>query len=126
MPSMVGARSVPRLVLGLFAAAVMIPAALWAQAAGANIGGIISDDTGAALPGVTVTRVNEANGVTKTVVTDPTGHYRVVELQPAPYQITAELSGFGSVKRTLTLFVGTDATLDLHMSVAGLAETVTV
>ncbi len=99
---------------------------VWGQSVAANIGGTVTDDTGGALPGVTITVTNRANGVTVTAVTGAEGRYRVVELQPAPYEITAELSGFAPQRRSLTLFVGTDATLDFRLGVASVAETLTV
>ena len=93
---------------------------------GASISGVIQDDTGAALPGVTITITNRNNGTSQVFVTGAEGNYRAVNLQPAPYEITAELSGFAPVKRAITLLVGSDATLDLKLGVATLAETVTV
>ena len=101
-------------------------AVLGQSAAGASIGGTVTDETGGALPGVTITLTNKANGVTKVVVTGSEGHFRAVELQPAPYEITTELSGFATMKRAITLFVGSDATLDLRLSVSSVAENVTV
>src|SRR5215203_7190108 len=58
-----------------------------AQSATASVGGAITDETGGALPGVTITIANKANGVTQTVVTGPDGRYRVVALQPATYEL---------------------------------------
>ena len=45
----------------------------FAQSATASVSGIVTDDTGGALPGVTVTIANKANGVTHTLVTGPRG-----------------------------------------------------
>ena len=97
-----------------------------AQGVAANVSGSVTDDTGSALPGVTVTVTNKANGVAQTLVTGPEGRYRAVSLQPAPYEVTAEMAGFGTVKRMFTLFVGTDATVDFKMGVASLSESITV
>ncbi len=97
-----------------------------AQIASASVSGLVTDDTGGALPGVTVTIRNKANGVTQTMVTGPEGRYRIVALQPAPYEIAAELTGFGTMRREVTLLVGSDVTADFHLTVATLAENVTV
>ena len=75
------------------------PCVALAQGTGANIGGVITDDTGGALPGVTVTITNKANGGVQTTVTGAAGNYRAVALQPAPYEVKAELSGFTMVKK---------------------------
>src|SRR5688572_27372546 len=93
---------------------------------GAAVGGVVTDDSGAALPGVTVTIVNKNNGTSQVLVTGPEGNYRAVNLQPAPYDITAELPGFATKKASTTLFVGANATLDFTLGVASLSENVTV
>jgi hypothetical protein len=56
----------------------------------------------------------------------PTLLDRAVNLQPAPYEISAELSGFANARRSFTLIVGTDATVDLRLGVAALTENITV
>ena len=97
-----------------------------AQVVGANLSGRITDDGGGALPGVTVTITNTSNGATQTVVTNAEGGYRIVSLQPAPYQVKAELPGFGTATREIVLTIGANATLDLRLGVAGLEESITV
>lgn len=98
----------------------------FAQVVGANVGGVATDETGAPVPGVTVTVTNKLNGRVQVLVTGDQGKYRAVALQPAPYEITAELSGFATVKREITLTVGADATIDLKLVVAALQESLTV
>src|SRR6266850_4487666 len=93
---------------------------------GANVGGIVTDNSGAVLPGVTITITNTATGRTRSLVTTADGRYRAVALEPGPYQIAAELQGFGTIRRAITLVVGSDATLDVSMALATLNETVTV
>lgn len=116
--------------IGVFAAACAVAffgaAPASAQVVGANLSGRIVDDGGGALPGVTVTITNKANGSQQTVVTNEEGSYRVVALQPAPYQVQAELSGFGTSTRDIVLTIGANATLDLKLGVAALEETITV
>src|SRR5712691_11822453 len=104
---------------------VFLNAPLLAQI-GANVGGIVTDNSGAVLPGVTITITNTATGRTQSLVTSADGRYRAVALQPGPYQIAAELQGFGTIRRAFTLAVGSDATLDISMGVAAVNETVTV
>ena len=104
---------------------VLISAPALAQI-GANVSGVIADNSGAVLPGVTVTVTNTATGRGQTLVTTEDGRYRAVALQPGPYEIAAELQGFGTVRREVVLPVGADATVDVTLGVAALAETVTV
>ncbi len=112
------------------AAAVAIVAALvapaGAQVVGANLAGTVLDQSKAALPGVTVTIRNTATGREQVLVTDEAGRYRAVALQPGPYEVVAELTGFGTAKRVLTLVIGGDVRADLELGVATLQETVTV
>jgi hypothetical protein len=114
------------IVLALGTIGVLAPPRALAQVARANVGGVVTDQTGARLPGVTVTVTNSANGTSQVLVTGVEGHYRAVALQPAPYEIVAELAGFAPVRRSLTLTVGADATVDFQLTVATLQETVTV
>ena len=97
-----------------------------AQVVGANLSGTVLDSSKAALPGVTVTITNTATGRQQVLVTDEEGRYRAVALQPGPYEVTAELTGFGTAKRGVTLVVGGDLRADLELGVATLQETVTV
>jgi len=116
------ARGVVALV---FVTALCWPVAGLAQV-GASVSGTVKDTTGAALPGATVTVTNKNSGATQTLVTGPDGNYRAVNLQPAPYDIAAELSGFAGSTKSVTLYVGADATVDFALGVAALAESLTV
>jgi len=97
-----------------------------AQSVGASVGGVITDPSGARLPGVTVTVTNNGNGATQTFVTGAEGNYRAVALQPGSYTISADLQGFTSQRRAVTLTVGADSVVDLSLSLAALQESVTV
>src|SRR5258705_6066653 len=99
---------------------------LSAQSVGANVGGVVLDQSGARMLGVTVTVANKSNGASQTFVTGPEGNYRAVALQPGPYAIAAELHGFAPQTRTVTLTVGADTVVDLSLSVAAVQESVTV
>ena len=92
----------------------------------AALTGTISDQTGAVLPGVTVTAVNEQTGNTFPTVTDGRGIYRI-PARVGQYTITAELQGFNKVTRAgVSLLVGQTATINMQMSPSALQETVTV
>ena len=111
--------------LGLVAVCLALASPAAGQG-GANIGGVVTDDTDAALPGVTITLVNTNNGATQVLVSGPEGNYRAVNLQPGPYSITAELAGFSTNKRAVTLLVGANTTVNVKLSVATLSENVIV
>jgi hypothetical protein len=104
--------------------AALLPAA--AQQRG-SIAGRIVDSSDAALPGVTVTIVDQRTGFERTVVSAGNGAYQVTNLEPGTYTITAELAGFATLKRVdLLLSPGAALSVDLTMQVGGLQEQVTV
>jgi hypothetical protein len=64
------------------------------------IAGIVKDPSGAVLPGVTVEATSPALiEKSRTVLTDGTGQYRIVDLKPGIYTVTFTLSGFATIKR---------------------------
>ena len=97
-----------------------------AQQLEARIVGIVTDQSGAVLPGVSVTAVAKATAATRTVVTDKDGRYTITNLAPGQYQVSVELPGFAPIMRDLTLAVGDAKTADVALGVAGLTEAVTV
>jgi hypothetical protein len=104
-----------------------LPSAGQARLTGGDVTGTVRDQSGAVLPGVTVTVVNVATNVTRTAVSDDRGRYLVAALPPGTYHLTAELAGFASERRdALTLVLGQTIEIDFALRVAGQAETVTV
>ena len=104
---------------------LLLPAAALAQAA---ITGVVRDTSGAVLPGVTV---EAASPVlierTRSVVSDDTGQYRIVDLRPGTYAVTFTLPGFNTVKREgIELSGDFVATISVELRVGALEETVTV
>jgi hypothetical protein len=96
------------------------------QSVGASVGGRISDQTGALLPDTSVTITHVLNGRRLELRTGERGDYRAVALQPGEYDLAAERSGFTPLTRRVTLLVGSDATLDLTLTVAGIESRTTV
>ncbi len=112
-------------VATVIASIVLLPAAAFAQA---SITGFVKDTSGAVLPGVSVEAASPVlTEKVRTVVTDGTGQYRVVDLPPGSYMVTFTLPGFSVVKREGIMLEGTfTATVNADLRVGGLAETVTV
>jgi len=108
----------------LVAAALLVPTLAMAQRA--EVRGIVTDHTGGVLPGVSVTIQNEGTGISRTLVTDDQGSFRAPALQPGRYLVKAELSGFGTDMRRMTITVGEVAEVKISLSVGGLAESVEV
>ena len=78
------------------------------------------------LPGVTVTVTSPALLGTRTATSDANGGYIFRGLPAGSYEVTLELSGFATVKKTLTIAVGSNVPNDATMTVATLQESVTV
>jgi len=98
-----------------------------AQSTTAIISGVVRDEQGAVLPGVTVTARNVDTSLTRTVVTDPTGVYRFSALPIGPYELTAELTGFATYQRSgLVLSLNQEAVIDISLRLAAIQETVQV
>jgi len=114
------------LLIFLTLISVTRPAA--AQVTAAGIVGTISDETGAVLPGVTVTVTGPALQVPQVVaVTDAQGQYRITPLPVGTFTVTYELSGFQTVKRDgVLLQVGFVAKMDQALRPGTVQETVTV
>jgi hypothetical protein len=92
------------------------------------IAGVVKDDSGAVIPGVSVEASSPALiEKTRTVVTDAQGQYRLVEMPTGVYSVTFSLSGFGTVKRDgLELSPNFTAPVNVELRVGQLQETITV
>ena len=118
-----------RLIVAMLAALVVagLPAAAMAQATRGTILGTITDQTGAAMPGVTVIATETRTNVSRDTVTNETGNFTFPNIPDGVYNIKAELQGFKTVVReAIRLAVNTSIRVDLALAVGELAETVTV
>ncbi|HET9705662.1 MAG TPA: carboxypeptidase regulatory-like domain-containing protein [Vicinamibacterales bacterium] len=92
-----------------------------------RINGTVTDNTGAVLPGVTVTATSPALIQPQVQVTGSDGSYRFLALPPGVYEIDFELTGFQNVKRQdVRVAINVTLTVDQQLQVATLQETVTV
>ena len=116
-----------RVAVVAVAAIVLAGAAVRAQSTGALVTGVIADEQGGALPGVTVTARNVDTGATRTAVTEGDGRYRLSGLAPGPYELTAQLDGFAAAEvKGLALTIGLELRRDLKLGLQALQEAVTV
>ena len=92
-----------------------------------RINGTVTDDTGAVLPGVTVTVSSPALIQPQTQVTGAQGDYRFLALPPGVYDVAFDLTGFQAVKREgIRVVINQTLSIDQQLQVATLQETVTV
>ena len=92
-----------------------------------RINGTVTDNTGAVLPGVTVTATSTALMQPQVQVTGADGTYRFVALPPGIYDVAFELTGFQTIKReAIRVVINQTLTVDQQLQVATLQESVTV
>ena len=116
-----------RVFIAAVLCALMAPVVAQAQQETATVIGTVLDAQKAALPGVTVTVRNVETGFNRAGVTDAEGRYRVAAIPPGSYEISAQMQGFGTgVRRGITLTVGAEAVINFEMTLANVAEEVTV
>ena len=104
---------------------LLVPAGAFAQG---TLTGTVKDASGAVLPGVTVEASSPALiEKARTAVTDGSGQYRIIDLQPGTYTLTFTLTGFNTVKREDIQLSGSQVvTIPAEMKVGGVQETITV
>src|ERR1700751_4977277 len=82
----------------------------------ANLSGRVTDPSGAAVTGATVTANDTETGIARTTLTDPGGQYHLFELSVGHYEVRASKDGFAErVRGGIVLVVGQDATADLSL-----------
>ena len=87
------------------------------------INGVVTDSSGAVLPGVTI----ELTGPEKrTVVTGGRGEFSVVRLRPGEYNVLITLAGFSTVRTKVVLAAGRTEKLTIQMRIGALEETISV
>src|SRR5947208_5077640 len=98
----------------------------WAQST-AQISGIVTDQSGAVLPGVDVTATETQTGLTRSVVSNETGSYVLPNLPVGPYRLEASLPGFRKFAQTgIVLQVGSNPVINISLQVGQVADTVEV
>jgi len=100
---------------------------VFGQEFSAAMSGVVHDANGGVVPGVSVTAKHTDSGLTRTVITNETGSYRMPALPVGEYEVIAELSGFKQqVRRGITLAVAQEAVVNLTLDVGDLKEQITV
>lgn len=110
-------------ILGCFASAVMLPG----QEVRASLSGIVTDPSGAAVPGAKITVTNLAKNTTVEAASNESGLYGTPLLEPAAYSVTVEKEGFRRIVRGNVVLQSLDkARLDFQMQIGSVADSVNV
>ncbi|MDE3201081.1 MAG: carboxypeptidase regulatory-like domain-containing protein, partial [Acidobacteriota bacterium] len=115
-------------VLGaLVCVALLLGPALSAQSSNAQLSGLVTDTTGAVIPGAQIKAVNIATNVPYTSLSNEAGIYVLPELLPGPYTVSVSATGFGEVKRSgITLHTGDHLTQNFNLKPGSVEVSVTV
>ncbi|MEP7309574.1 MAG: carboxypeptidase regulatory-like domain-containing protein [Acidobacteriota bacterium] len=109
-------------------ALIVVARPAWAQNVTTGIlSGVVADQQGAVLPGVTVTANHEPTGTKYEGITAADGRYQLPNVRVGPYTVTATLGGFrDKTESSVTVALGEDRAVDFKLSLATVTETVTV
>src|SRR5512147_2442472 len=110
--------------LALALALGLLPSA-FAQGAKGGIYGKIVDESGAVMPGATVTLTGATIGAMTTTASNQ-GDFRFLNLDPGSYKLAVALAGFGKQNREVAVNAGVNVELSFRLKVATVEETVTV
>ena len=109
------------------ACVLLLAAPAAAQFDRGTISGVVKDQSGAVVPGVTVTAKSLQTQELATAVTDATGYYTMTTLRPGQYEVSAALDGFKTANRSgVTLDGGATIRVEFLLEAGNLSETVTV
>ena len=99
----------------------------YGQALKATILGVVTDSSGAAVAGASISVKNIGTGILRTATTDDQGRYNVPDLDIGTYEVDAEKAGFKNfVHGGIELTVGSQVVVDVALQVGAAAQTVTV
>ena len=114
------------LLVGLLASfCASVPRCL-AQSARGLVTGVVTDSSGAVIPGASIRAINRANNVSTQSVTNAEGSYALDFLPPGDYTITVEKQGFKTLERNLTVQADDRLVLNLPLEVGLVSEKVLV
>ena len=103
------------------------PSHLWSQATSATVSGVITDPTGAKVPGATVTFTNAATGAVSTATTNGEGLYRLNSLLAGVYNTSVTMQGFKTaVQRGIELHLEDQVSLDYALEIGVSSDSVTI
>src|SRR5262245_49999116 len=90
---------------------------VWGQSFSGTIGGLIRDSTSAAIPGVSITILNEGTGAQRRLLSDTSGNYVAAELPVGYYTVRFESAGLGKAERQkVKVDVGSETRVDVSLS----------
>jgi hypothetical protein len=116
-----------RIVLRFLVLAYVMTAYAMAQTTNGQMSGAVTDASGAVIPQVHITLINQETGQERTTVTDNSGAYIVSQLPPGIYKLTTKKAGFATSEQpNIHLEVNQFATVNVALKVSSETETIEV
>src|SRR5271169_3231619 len=121
-------KRVALLLAALFCLCALAPSALFAQSASTGtVAGTVTDPSGGAIVGATVTLTDTATSISRTDVTNENGRYFFANVVPGKYTVSVSKTGFRVAKLVdQVVNIGASLTLNLTLEIGSVAETVEV
>ena len=111
----------------LLAFLLAMPATFFGQAYFGSVTGVLTDPTGAVIPGAKLTLTDQEKGYTFNTTSDGEGRFLYRSVSPGTYTVTAEMPGFEKTVRTgISVDININATANLHMKISSSTQTVDV
>ena len=99
---------------------------LHAQSNSGSVNGVVTDPSGAVIPGASVTIQNPVSAYSRTTTSDNTGHFRFSNVPFNPYHLTVTRDGFASLATDLDVKSVLPVTPNIHLKVGTASTSVTV
>jgi Carboxypeptidase regulatory-like domain/TonB-dependent Receptor Plug Domain len=118
-------KALARIFVTLLSAAAALPSP--GQTNTVTVLGAVTDHSGAVIPNVQVIATNITTGITEHALSDQTGHYILLNVDPGTYDVTTAVSGFATeIRHNQVFLVGQTVTLNFTLQVASVAQTIEV
>ncbi|PYQ48614.1 MAG: hypothetical protein DMF78_20800, partial [Acidobacteria bacterium] len=114
-------------MMGLFLVSVVASSPAAAQMTGGTISGTVTDSTQAVVPGAEVTIVNQATGVSRTLLTNEKGFYSAPNLVSGRYEVRASRDGFTTaIQKNVSVRVGQEVVAGIQLQIGAVTESTEV
>jgi outer membrane receptor for ferrienterochelin and colicin len=116
------------MIIVAVATCLALPMTMHAQVTTGNIAGTVTDQSSAALPGVTIEAIHTPTGTRYSTVSEPSGRYVIPNVRVGgPYKITGTLEGFkASTVNGINVNIGSTTEVPVKMALAAVSEAITV
>src|SRR3989441_5974398 len=105
---------------------LLIPPLMMSQGVTGGIRGTIQDESGAVIPGASITATHKTLGITRQAVSDDTGTYLLPDLNAGEWVVKAQLESFQTQVQTFTVVTGSTGNVDFKLKVGASSEVVEV